>query len=74
MRPNEWQIEKILFYSTDDLLVNTCPEGEGKGRKYSFEIGPNEKLIGCELDHDGEEIRGITFIKWSDNSLNFKLA
>ena len=35
------------------------------GKKETFEIGENERLIGCELDYGDTHLLGITFIKWS---------
>ena len=62
---SEW-IEGIVFYEDAKVLVDTMPEGGKKGGKDTFEIGPNERLIGCELDHnDYSGFFGITFVKWT---------
>jgi hypothetical protein len=33
------------------------------GRKETFELAANERLIGFELDHGSSNLIGITFIK-----------
>jgi hypothetical protein len=36
------------------------------GRKETFEIGENERLIGFEADHCAEgQIYGLTLVKWT---------
>ena len=35
------------------------------GRRETFLIGENERLIGCEIDYGKRFVSGITFIKWT---------
>jgi hypothetical protein len=35
------------------------------GRRETFLIGENERLIGCEIDYGARYVSGITFIKWT---------
>jgi hypothetical protein len=35
------------------------------GRKETFELAANERLIGFELDHGANHLLGITFVKWT---------
>ena len=37
------------------------------GRKETFYIADNEKLIGCELHHGERFVLGVRFIKWTVN-------
>jgi hypothetical protein len=34
------------------------------GRKETFMIEENERLIGCEFDHGVRYLLGVTFLKW----------
>jgi hypothetical protein len=36
-----------------------------KGRKETFMIAENERLIGCEFDHGTNYLLGVTFLKWT---------
>ena len=35
------------------------------GRKETFELAANERLIGFELDYGSSNMIGITFVKWT---------
>jgi hypothetical protein len=37
----------------------------GTGRKETFHIAANERLIGCEFDHGAHYVLGVTFLKWT---------
>ena len=37
----------------------------GTGRKETFHIAANERLIGCEFDHGARYVLGVTFLKWA---------
>jgi hypothetical protein len=40
-------------------------DGYATGRKETFHIAENERLIGCELEHGANYLIGVTFIKWT---------
>ena len=64
---NELFIAQINFFHNDERLVQLGHEDlEVKiygGRREVFEIAGDEKLIGCELDHNDEFFRGVTWLK-----------
>ena len=65
---NEENIKRIVFYSGNDEIqtLNASAQAQNYGRWERFEIGPKERLIGCELHHIGEVFFfGITFLKWT---------
>ena len=56
---------QIIFFDKDGTLYKLGSDGNATGRKETFQIAENERLIGCELDHGNNYVMGITFIKWT---------
>ena len=60
-----------MFYDKNEVVIDTCVLGKLGNRKETFLIGPNERLIGCELymvEKDSVRVFiGIRFIKWTIN-------
>ena len=44
-------------YADDDF------EYYGAGRREEFEIGEDERLIGCKFDSDNDDFVGVTWLK-----------
>ncbi len=64
---DEWNLCQTNFYCGDELLVAVGEDDndvkEWAGRRETFEIAENEKLIGCELNHSKNYVCGITWLK-----------
>ncbi len=68
------KIIRINFYSGKQTLAKVGMSDDvvkkSGDRVEKFEIAEDERLIGCELEHDADSFRGITWlkikmIKWS---------
>ena len=64
----ETMICQINFYHNGERLVEVGRTGESfvskhGGRVEVFDIAEDEQLIGCELDEEGDNFRGLTWIK-----------
>ena len=64
MRKEEDYIGQIIFYGKDRVLFKMGSDSYATGRKETFDIANNERLIGCEFD-DGQSVMGVTFLKWT---------
>ena len=62
---NENFIQKLSFYDEVGLCFLELGLLTANGRKETFELTANERLIGFELDHGSSHLLGITFIKWT---------
>ena len=40
-------------------------DGHATGRRETFLIADNERLIGGEFDHGSSYLMGVTFLKWT---------
>jgi hypothetical protein len=67
MTKGEDFVGQIIFYDKNDILFKMGSDDDyySKGRKETFMIAENERLIGCELDHGAKFFLGVTFIKWT---------
>jgi hypothetical protein len=61
---NENYIWKISFHDKDGLFLELGPT-TANGRRVTFELAANERLVGFELDHGANHLLGITFVKWT---------
>ena len=61
---NEEYIRTLSFFDEAGLFLELGPMIEN-GRKETFELTANERLIGFELDHGSNDLVGITFVKWT---------
>ena len=61
-------IGQIIFYDSNGEIVKINNNYENaNGARQTFEIGPNERLIGCELQHGDSYFVGVTWLKWRLN-------
>jgi len=64
MRNDEKVLGQINFFDSNGVsLYKMGGDGHTTGRRETFYIAANERLIGCELDHGARYVLGITFIK-----------
>ena len=56
---------QIIFYDKNGVLYKMGTDVWGTGRKETFHIAANERLIGCEFDHGAQSVLGVTFLKWT---------
>ncbi len=66
MQIEETILGQINFF--DKNGGNLCKigvDGNATGRRETFVIAENERLIGCEIDYGKNYVSGITFIKWT---------
>ena len=64
MHKNENVLGQINFFDSNGVsLYKMGGDGSATGRRETFYIAANERLIGCELDHGARYVLGITFIK-----------
>ncbi len=61
---NENFIWKMSFYNETGLFLELGVL-TANGRKETFDLAANERLIGFELDHGSNNLIGITFLKWT---------
>ena len=56
----------MILYNKTGILKQIGGDGyfSSNGKKETFLIGDDERLIGCELDHGANYFLGIKFIKW----------
>ena len=59
-------ILEIIFYDDKNNIIKKLGSEyeQLRGRKETFLIAENERLIGCELEYDTNNLWGITFLKW----------
>ena len=66
MHKNDMILGQINFFDKNGgnlyKMGNDC---YATGRRETFLIGENERLIGCEIDYGASYVSGITFIKWT---------
>jgi len=62
---NENWISKLSFYDEAGHCFLELGLLTANGRKETFELAANERLIGFELDHGLSNLIGIIFIKWT---------
>ncbi len=65
MKKEENLLGQIIFYDKNGVLFKMNTDDFGTGRKETFHIADNERLIGCEFDHGANFILGVTFLKWT---------
>ena len=66
MRQDEMILGQINFFDKNgDNLYKIGADCYATGRRETFLIGENERLIGCEIDYGARYVSGITFIKWT---------
>jgi hypothetical protein len=66
MRGEEHILGQINFFDKNgDNLYKIGADCYATGRRETFLIGENERLIGCEIDYGARYVSGITFIKWT---------
>jgi len=64
MRKEKHFLEQINFFDSNGVnLYKMGGNYYASGRRETFYIAANERLIGCELDHGARYVLGITFIK-----------
>ena len=64
MRKEEDVLGQINFFDSNGVsLYKMGADVNATGRRETFCIAANERLIGCELDHGARFVLGITFIK-----------
>ncbi len=69
---------EMIMYSADNYIgqINFFDKNGGNlykigedryatGRRETFLIAENERLIGCEIDYGAKYVSGITLIKWT---------
>jgi hypothetical protein len=54
-----------FFDKNGGNLYKIGHDSHATGRRETFLIGENERLIGCEIDYGARYVSGITFIKWT---------
>jgi len=59
------RIKQFIFYGKHGVLVKLGKGQNAQGEKLTFDIGENERLIGCKLLHTENEFKGINFLKWT---------
>ncbi len=66
MYSDEHILGQINFFDKNGgNLYKIGSDGHATGRRETFLIGENERLIGCEIDYGKRFVSGITFIKWT---------
>ena len=65
MRKEENYIGQITFYGKNGILFKMGGDSYATGRRETFDIADNERLIGCEFDHGTYYLLGVTFLKWT---------
>ncbi len=65
MRKDEIMLGQINFFDKNGgNLCKMVSDSVETGRRETFLIAENERLIGCEIDYGARFVSGITFIKW----------
>ena len=66
MRQDEGILGQINFFDKNGgNLYKIGDDSYTTGRRETFLIAENERLIGCEIDYGARFVSGITFIKWT---------
>ncbi len=65
MRKEEDYIGQITFFGKNGILFKMGDDGYATGRRETFHIADNERLIGGEFDHGANYLMGVTFLKWT---------
>ncbi len=66
MRQDDNIIGQINFFDKNGgNLYKIGADVYATGRRETFLIAENERLIGCEIDYGARVVSGITFIKWT---------
>ena len=65
MTKEEQFVGQIILYDKNGIINKINTDNYATGRRDTFEIGENERLIGCEMDHGASFLLGVTFIKWT---------
>jgi hypothetical protein len=66
MHTNDNLLGQINFFDKNgDYLYKMGNDAYATGRRETFLIADNERLIGCEIDYGAKYVSGITFIKWT---------
>ena len=66
MHKNDNILGQINFFDKNGgNLYKIGDDSCATGRRETFLIAENERLIGCEIDYGKRYVSGITFIKWT---------
>ena len=70
-RKNESEFHHIIFYGSTTVYMGWTKEDDERwttdchaGRVETVVLAPGEQLLGCEMYHDDEYTRGVTFLIW----------